>query len=599
MKFTAALLVLGLSATLAAQGPPPPPPPPPPSPQNAPARDMPFLPPTGGGSIAGVVVTTDERPVPVRSAIVTLRGDGFRTGWTYVTDNTGTFTFTALPAGRFTLAVTRAGFPSLIYGALRPGRPGASIVLKDNAKVEHLTIAMPRGAVISGRVTDDVGAPLSGIPVSAGTIVTRNGDRTMRFGGNDITDDLGNYRIYGLPAGDYTVSITVRTFERQGSVRYASADIDAFLRGQTEAAQPGRATAAIPAGQEMALLSTTYYPSVGSIDEAGLVHVEAGEERNSVDVRAGYLPAATISGVLLDPDGRAPKNVIMNLVQIGVRGPAVFGRPSPVDGAFSFAGVAPGQYAVTARATSSPDAAGAGMPPLWARADVAVNGLNVSGIRVQLQPGANLTGAVAFETTGQRPPPASVRVGLTPVLSAGDIAIGVTATTMDRDRGFAFAGVPPGRYRLDPQTLTAGLSPAWMLKSAMLNGQDVLDQPFQVSGADLSGLTVTFTDKVTSITGSLEDATGRPAPDYYVIVFPTDQAHWFQGSRRIKAVRPTLEGGYIIRGLPPGTYRIGAVTDVDANEWFEPSFLQQLLPASAELVLADGEVHPFSLKIGG
>lgn len=38
---------------------------------------------------------------------------------------------------------------------------------------------------------------------------------------------------------------------------------------------------------------------------------------------------------------------------------------------------------------------------------------------------------------------------------------------------------------------------------------------------------------------------------------------------------------------------------VETNEWFEPSFLQQLVAASATLTLTDGEKKSFPLKIGG
>jgi hypothetical protein len=188
-------------------------------------------------------------------------------------------------------------------------------------------------------------------------------------------------------------------------------------------------------------------------------------------------------------------------------------------------------------------------------------------------------------------------VNLTPVLSAGEVALGVNGTRTDTDQTFAFAGVPPGRYRVN--SVVPGLSPLWALKSARLNGHDALDEAFEVNGADLSGLTITLTDQITQINGSLEDATGRPAPDYYVIVFPVDQKYWTQNSRRIKTARPGNDGKYIIRGLPAGTYRIGAVTDVESNDWFEPWFLQQLLPASAEVTLGEGERKIFPLKIGG
>jgi hypothetical protein len=82
-------------------------------------------------------------------------------------------------------------------------------------------------------------------------------------------------------------------------------------------------------------------------------------------------------------------------------------------------------------------------------------------------------------------------------------------------------------------------------------------------------------------------------------VFPVESKYWTLNSRRIKAVRPGLDGRFSIRGLPPGEYRIGAVVDVENGEWFEPSFLQPLLGASAALTLSEGEKRNFPLKIGG
>lgn len=600
MKLFAALaltLFTLLAAGASAQVPPPPPPPPPPSMPAAP-RDLPFAPPTGGGSISGRVVTTDERPTPIRAVIVTLRGDGFRSGWTFVTDATGTFTFTDLPPGRFVLAASRPGFPSINYGAPRPGRPGASIVLKDNERVADLSIALPRGAVITGRVIDDNGSPMTGSRVSVGAIVMRNGERTTAFGGSGFTDDRGEYRIYGLAAGDYAVWVEGRSLGSSGGTRYTPAEIDSVLERSVGVARPGQAPPPPPEGQSMAP-TTIYFPSATSLLDAVAVHVNAGDTQSGIDIRAGFVPAVSLSGTLLDPDGKPPAGVVMNLVQIGTaRGPAIFGRPSPKDGTFQFTGVTPGRYAITARATPQGDTAAAGdMAPLWARADVDINGMPISGVNVRLQTGTAVRGSVSFDIGTQMAPPSTLRMALTAVAAPGDISMGVSDAPVNNG-AFEFTGVIPGRYRVNAQLpgLTTSL---WTIKSATINGQDALDGTFDVGGADLDGLTVVLTNKMTGVTGTLEDASGRAAPDYYVIVFPEDPAFWFQGSRRIKAVRPAARGGFLVRGLPPGAYRIGAVTDVETNEWFEPSFLQQLLPASAALTLIEGEVRAFPLKIGG
>lgn len=605
MKVVAiAAWLLTACAAVSAQTPPPPPPPPPASPASQlPARDRPFLPPAGSASITGRVVTDEEHPTPLRAVVVTLRGDGFRSGWTYVTDATGVFTFTGLPPGRFVLAASRAGFPSMNYGASRPGRPGASMVLKDTTVLEGLSIRLPRGAVITGHVFDEIGVPIAGARVTAGTIQIRNGQRSLGPGGSGLvfTDDRGEYRMFGLAAGDYAILTEARGLGSSVAVRrYSAAEIDGVLKRADSITAPGQPPPPPPSGQELAA-SPVYFPTVMSLAEAAIVHVSAGETRGDIDMRALWVPAVSISGTLLDPDGKPPANVVMNLVQIGATrgGPANFGHPSPKDGSFAFSGVTPGRYAITARATQPGERGSAQMPALWSRTDLEINGVAMSGINIRLQPGPSVTGSVAFQAISSLPPPSSIRVGLIPVASPGDISIGVADAIMEKDGTFAFTGVTPGRYRATALSPGSLASPLWNLQSATLNGQDVLDEPFEVTASDVSGLTLNFTDQITQINGSLEDATGRPAPDYYVIVFPADQKYWMQNSRRIKTARPGLDGTYVIRGLPPGTYRIGAVTDVEPGDWFEPTFLQQLLPASAEITISDGEKKTFPLKIGG
>ncbi len=567
----------------------------------APTRDTPLLPPTGGGSISGRVLTADATPQPIRNAIVTVRGDGLRSGWTFITDATGAFTFTELPKGRFTLSAVRPGSPTVNYGASRPGRPGSSIVLKDNERLEDLSIRMPKGAVISGRVLDESGMPIPNARVTVGASVVRNGEKTMGAGGSGTTNDLGVFRVYGLATGDYLVSADTRGFAFLPGpiVKHSLAEIDAVLRSSTSG-QAGASTAQTmpPVGQEVVQLAG-YYPSVRTLAEATLVHVDAGEERLDVDISVAFAPSVAISGFLLDSDGKPPVGVVMNLVQMGVirTGPSTFGRPSATDGAFSFAGNAPGRYMITARATTAQTADSAATSPLWAKAEVIVNGEPVTDVRMILQKGADISGSVTFESSTNAAPPPALRIGLTPVLRAGEVAMGAAESAVKADGSFALAGVPSGRFRVAPPSTVAAA--VWSMKSAMLQGQDVIDEPFEVTGTDLSGLAITFTDQVSEINGSLEDASGRPAPDFYVIVFPVDQKYWIQGSRRIKTARPGMDGKYVIRGLPPGSYRIGAVTDVETNDWFESWFLQQLLPASAEIALGEGEKKVFPLKIGG
>jgi hypothetical protein len=51
--------------------------------------------------------------------------------------------------------------------------------------------------------------------------------------------------------------------------------------------------------------------------------------------------------------------------------------------------------------------------------------------------------------------------------------------------------------------------------------------------------------------------------------------------------------------LPPGEYRVAALTDVVNGEWFNPAFLEGLLPASIRVAIVEGQKTTQNLKIGG
>ncbi len=70
-------------------------------------------------------------------------------------------------------------------------------------------------------------------------------------------------------------------------------------------------------------------------------------------------------------------------------------------------------------------------------------------------------------------------------------------------------------------------------------------------------------------------------------------------SRRVAETRPTNDGQYTFRNLPPGDYFMAAVTDVEPGEWMDPKFLQQLTTASIPLSLEEGANKTQNLRLAG
>jgi Carboxypeptidase regulatory-like domain len=119
-------------------------------------------------------------------------------------------------------------------------------------------------------------------------------------------------------------------------------------------------------------------------------------------------------------------------------------------------------------------------------------------------------------------------------------------------------------------------------------------------GQAVSDLSLTLTDRPTELSGTLVDASGRPAAGYVVIVFSTDRTHWSIAPRRSSGVvRIGSNGTYRVTGLPPGEYHLAALIDADAQDAGDPSFLDQLVPVSLTITLSEGERKQQDLRVGG
>jgi hypothetical protein len=243
----------------------------------------------------------------------------------------------------------------------------------------------------------------------------------------------------------------------------------------------------------------------------------------------------------------------------------------------------------------------------WGQTDVSVDGEKISGVSVPLNPGMTITGKIAFKATRLVPEAdlSRTRLTLAPVQTPGAarISLGLPRVQVEANGSFSITGVTPGRYRLTgaiPLPQGAGPGMGWSLLSAIAKGQDVLDFPLDIGPNDeIKDVAVTFTDAVQEINGTLQDATGRPAPDYTIVVFAADNRFWTTPSRRIRSTRPGTDGKFTVRGVPPGEYRIAALIDVAPGEINDPAFLEQIVGASVKLSVAEGERKTQDLRIAG
>ena len=538
------------------------------------------------------LVTTDETPArPLRHAIVTATAAEMPGARQAVTDDEGRFAFANLPAGRYTFVAEKAGYVKTFYGSKRPGATaGTPVAILAGESAPTITIPVPRGAVIAGTVRDQFGMPVSTAQVTVKQAVVAGGRRQLTDVPNlrvpaVTTDDMGRYRIYGLPPGEYAVFCSIAGNNFNGVVETNSADVEAVLRELRAGRSADAVSAAAP---RQVSLSGGYLPGVPNAERAQMITLGVGEERAGADILVGPLRALSVSGRSLGPGGAPMRNIMIAVVNsaTGTRiGSGGVIMPEP-DGRFVLSALPPGRYTLMGRAAEN-TAGETNEMPYYAETEFVLTDQDISGVVLQFERGVTVSGRIMPPAGAATAEVANVRLSATPVNSYASLVPAQVIAATQANGTFVFDGVGPGKWRVNGAALPVG----WSLRSAVLDDRDTLDVPFEVRpGQPISGLTITMTNQPTELTGRVLDAAGQPTSAYAVLAFSTDRTHWTTAPRRVSsAARLSSDGRYRISGLPPGEYYLAVITDSSPGNLEEPAFLDALLPAAMKVVLGEGE----------
>jgi hypothetical protein len=559
--------------------------------------------PAGTAVISGTVLTDDAAPQPVRRARVVLRAQGWGHGWSATTDDQGRFVIAGVSAGRHTLEASRPAWNTTTYGAVRPGRPGTPLSVSEGARIGGLLLRMSRASVMTGLIVDRMGQPMPGVSVTAMKFVysPATGEKTPQPVTPPVmTDDEGRYRVFGLSPGEYMIGAVFRSGPAIALMelrRLSENEVERSIAGE-----PGPQRNADTAGGFPAVgHALTYYP--GTIDpaRAGVITLDASEERSGLNLTIDPVPTATIAPVVSLPENANPASLQIYLLSQqpgGGSGASVMTGRRQADGQIAFPGIAPGSYTIVARAAAGKDPAPARREavaglPFYASVPVAMDGEHVQ-VPVALVPGRTVSGLVSLDGSAA-PAAAGAALRLQIVPLASGPALAVQPATVGPDGRFEFRGVPAGRYRLE--YAAAKEFDRWLMTSARAGGREVLDDLLDVGEADVSDMAVRFTQAPSELAGRLMTSAGQSAVDYFIIAFSADRSRWTPLSRRVRQARPATDGTFSVRGLPPGEYLIAALTDVQPGEWFDPAFLNALVPAAVKVAIREGERVQQDLKI--
>jgi hypothetical protein len=226
---------------------------------------------------------------------------------------------------------------------------------------------------------------------------------------------------------------------------------------------------------------------------------------------------------------------------------------------------------------------------------LAVDGEPVTGLSLSLEPGLTIVGRVRFPQSSLKPPDLkSIRITAQPAATQSTVSFAPAAVSAGADGQFTITGVMPGRYRLNAAFPGSGRPGSWTVDAITANGGDALDAPLTIApNQHVLDALVTFTDRLAQVSGRV---TAASPSSYTVVLFPEDQALWQPQSRRIQGSRAGADGIYTFRNVPPGAYLVGLTDDAETGEWFDPAFLQRLLPSATRVAVRGTEPVTLDLK---
>jgi len=508
------------------------------------------------------------------SGPVFISGPG--AGRTTSTDGNGRYEFKNLAAGRYSVSVSKGSYINLPYGQRRPNEPGKPLEVLDGQTIEKIDFALPRGAIVTGRVLDEFGEPAENIQVSLMQPRTVQGRSQMASTGRTVqTNDLGEFRLVAIPPGQYYLSASSRSLS---PIAIESDDRSGY--------------------------APTYYPGTGSLGEAQRLTLAVGQ--TLIDLTMTLVPArmAHIAGFAMDSQGRPVTSGNITITQRVNNGPSFtmgMGGMIKPDGSFLLSGLAPGEYvvSVTSQTPSLGGVVGTNDVGESATTRITLNGQDVDDVQLVTARLSTLTGRIVFPDSAntQFPRASSIRLIATPKDPDPFLFAAVASGRVSDDRTFIIS-TRPGSVRINMITDLSANTLGLTLKAVRINGVDVTDSGVDVgTSQDIGGIEVELTNRVSSLSGLVTNGRGETLTEYSAIVFSQDRERWNDSARYFRAGRPDQEGRYKVTGLPAGEYFAIALDSVDPNEATNPVFLERASARAVRLTLGDGETRSVDLKL--
>jgi protocatechuate 3,4-dioxygenase beta subunit len=463
------------------------------------------------------------------------------------TDAEGNFVFANLEPGDYRISAQRDNFQ---YNA--PRRPEPLTLKPGDAKKDVVMKMTPLGA-ITGVVRDENGDPVQNIQISLLAWQYTASGRQLANRGNTTASDIGEYRLFGVPAGKYYL-------RANAPMRRASDDDETFV--------------------------TTFYP--GALDAAGATALDLrpGQEIRGIDLTVRRARTVTARGRVVKPMG-ATSLPLMSIAQ-NMDGSSMntMNQLTDPEGKFEWRGMIPGSYTLGAQTS-------VGDRRYFAKYALQAGSKDIDNIELRLVPTLDVKGVIRIEGAPEiKPGQVTVMFGDGPGRSASTMPARTTPDGRPAPGSVAEDGT--FTVSLDPEfyRVSATAPGTLYLKSVVCGSKEVTETGFDLSGGACD-VTVVMSPNSGQLEGQVTDADSQPAPFVQVTLIP-------MGSLRtdlFKAATTDASGHFRISAIVPGSYKAYAWEEVDTNAVrYDPEFVKPYESSAQIVQIAEGSKGTATLK---
>jgi len=517
------------------------------------------------------------------------------------TDDSGHVTFSNLAEGSYSIRAQREGFfgsvtdafpstqalASVSVGPAPPNRDSRINSLQVNAAirggvdaanivpqpVQHVTIEMIPGAVISGRLQDANHRPAAGIAVIPFQVRYQYGRRTLQQTATQVqTDDLGQFRLYWFAPGEY------------------------YVRTMIPAAQAAR-------GDGPNFPTPTYFPGTLDVARATPIVVHEGEEYNSANFELQTVKGVRISGTVINTlpapvvaRGTAtrainsyflvPRSTGITEPPIVITNPVTAGggrgvTPDTTTFPFEFRGVPAGTYDFYPIFNSAGPSFGNRGSAFTGHVVIETGTENVNGVQAIIQPGVDLKVHVSIAGTPPAVPAnrvaqpialSSIRIQFRPVDNLpSQLTQGITqAISPDNDGNFTLTNLPEARFFAASIYL-----PLEAYVSEMRQGyRSIMDDTTFIIGKETPDpLEIVVSRNGETLSGTVQDSQRKSLQGRRVFLIP--DAPRRRNLLLYKIASSNARGEFSMNGVAPGSYKLFAWENIPQGAEQNEEFLSR------------------------